>query len=100
MFTLLRGGHLFDPEDRGVTDVLLCGETVAAIAPAIDPGGLPPPVDVRDLRGARVVPGLVDGHIHLVGGGGAEGYESRLPEIWLSELALRGITTVVGAPGL
>jgi len=100
VFTLLRGGQLFDPDDRGVTDILICGETVAAIAPSIDPAGLPSPVEVHQLGGARVVPGLVDGHIHLIGGGGGEGYESRLPELWLSELSLRGITTVVGAPGI
>lgn len=100
MFTLLRGGQLFDPDDRGVTDILICGESIAAIAPSIDPAGLPSPVEVHQLGGARVAPGLVDGHIHLVGGGGGEGYESRLPELWLSELSLRGITTVVGAPGI
>jgi beta-aspartyl-dipeptidase (metallo-type) len=100
VFTLLRGGQLFDPDDRGVTDILICGESIAAIAPSIDPAGLPSPVEVHQLGGARVAPGLVDGHIHLVGGGGGEGYESRLPELWLSELSLRGITTVVGAPGI
>src|SRR5690349_1847623 len=100
MFTLLRGGHLFDPDDRGIADVLICGDTVAAIAPSIDPSGVPAPDDVHEVGGAPLVPGLVDGHIHLIGGGGGEGYESRLPEIWLSELTQRGITTVVGAPGL
>jgi beta-aspartyl-dipeptidase (metallo-type) len=100
VFTLLRGGHLFDPDDRGITDVLICGATVASIAPTIDPAGLQAPVEIHELGGARVAPGLVDAHIHLIGGGGGEGYESRLPEIWLSELSLRGITTVVGAPGL
>ena len=59
MFTLLRGGQLFDPDDRDITDILICGETVAAIAPSIDPAGLPPPVEVHDLGGTRVVPGLV-----------------------------------------
>jgi beta-aspartyl-dipeptidase (metallo-type) len=100
VFTLLRGGQLFDPDDRGVTDILICGESIVAITPSIDPAGLPSPVEVHQLGGARVVPGLVDGHIHLIGGGGGEGYESRLPELWLSELSLRGITTVVGAPGI
>jgi beta-aspartyl-dipeptidase (metallo-type) len=74
VFTLLRGGQLFDPDDRGVTDILICGETVAAIARSIDPAGLPPPIEVHDLGGARVVPGLIDAHIHLMGGGGGEGY--------------------------
>jgi len=47
-----------------------------------------------------VAPGFVDGHIHLIGGGGAEGFETRLPELWLSDLARAGITTAVGAPGV
>jgi beta-aspartyl-dipeptidase (metallo-type) len=100
MFVLLRGGRVHDPEDRGIADVLLCAEKIVAIAPAIDPSGLPAPVHVEELRGSALVPGLIDGHIHLIGGGGAEGYDSRLPELWLSDLALRGITTAVGAPGV
>jgi len=100
MFVLLRGGHLFDPEDRGITDVLTCNETIVAVQPSIDTAGLPAPVHVEELRGAALVPGFVDGHIHLIGGGGAEGYASRLPELWLSDIALGGITTVVGAPGI
>src|SRR5262245_13392228 len=100
MFTLLRGGRLHDPEDRGTLDLLVCGETIAAIAPSIYSRGLPGPILVEELAGALVVPGFVDGHIHLVGGGGGEGYGSRLPEIWLSDLTRAGITTVVGAPGL
>jgi beta-aspartyl-dipeptidase (metallo-type) len=100
MFVLLRGAHLHAPEDRGVADVLTCGETIVAVQPSIDVAGLPAPVHVEDLRGARLVPGFVDGHIHLIGGGGAEGFESRLPELWLSDLALGGITTAVAAPGI
>lgn len=100
MFVLLRGGHVHDPEDRGVADVLACAEKIVAVQPSIDPSGLPAPVHVEELRGATVVPGFIDGHIHLIGGGGGEGYDSRLPELWLSDIALRGITTVVGAPGI
>ena len=100
MFVLLRGGHLFDPEDRGIADVLACGEKIVAVGPSIDTSGLPAPVHVEELRGATLVPGFVDGHIHLIGGGGGEGYASRLPELWLSDVALAGITTVVAAPGI
>jgi beta-aspartyl-dipeptidase (metallo-type) len=100
MFTLLRGGHVYAPDDRGVMDLLICKDTIVAMQPSIDPAGLPAPVRVDELAGASVVPGLIDAHIHLVGGGGGEGYESRLPELWLSDLTRSGITTVVGAPGI
>ena len=100
MFTLLRGGHVFDPEDRGRQDLLVCHETIVAMAPSIDPASLPAPVTVIDASAHHVVPGFVDAHIHLVGGGGAEGFQTRLPELWLSDFARAGITSAVGAPGV
>jgi len=100
MFTLLRGGHVFDPEDRGRLDVLVCHDTVVAMAPHIDVSTLPAPVTIVDVGSHRVVPGLVDAHVHLIGGGGAEGFDTRLPELWLGDLARAGVTTVVGAPGV
>lgn len=100
MFTLLRGGHVYDPDDRGRLDVLVCADTIVAMAGAIDASALPAPVTIEDVSSLRVVPGFVDGHIHLLGGGGAEGFDSRLPELWLSDLARGGITTAVGAPGV
>ena len=100
MFTLLRGGDVFDPEARGRLDVLLCHETIVAMAPDIDVSSLPAPATVVDVESHSVVPGFVDGHIHLIGGGGAEGFDTRLPELWLGDLARAGITTAVGAPGV
>ena len=44
------------------------------------------------------MPGLVDGHVHVIGGGGNEGYASRIPELWVGELVEAGITTVVAPP--
>src|SRR5262249_34370372 len=100
MFTLLHGGHVFDPEGRGRMDVLVCHQSIGAMAPSVDATGLPAPVTIVDASALRVAPGFVDAHIHLIGGGGAEGFETRLPELWLSDLARAGITTAVGAPGV
>jgi beta-aspartyl-dipeptidase (metallo-type) len=96
--TVLRRASVFAPEALGICDVLLAGERIVALSPSLDLGNL----DVREIDVAerRVVPGLVDGHLHIVGGGGNEGYESRIPELWLGELAVAGITTVVAPPGL
>ncbi|MCA9680674.1 MAG: beta-aspartyl-peptidase, partial [Myxococcales bacterium] len=52
-----------------------------------------------DLAGATVVPGLVDAHVHVTGGGGEAGYGSRVPALYLSALASAGVTTVVGLLG-
>lgn len=49
--------------------------------------------------GLIAVPGFVDMHVHVAGGGGEAGPASRTPEARLSELLLAGITTVVGLTG-
>ena len=96
--SVIRNAHLYAPEDVGVRDILVAGERVVAIEPGLDVGALG--VAEVDASGRRVVPGLVDGHLHVIGGGGNEGYASRIPELWVGELALAGITTVVAPPGL
>ena len=52
-----------------------------------------------DLAGQRVIPGLIDGHVHVTGGGGEAGFASRVPAVTASALAGAGITTVVGLLG-
>ncbi|CAL8470415.1 g9957 [Coccomyxa elongata] len=54
---------------------------------------------VIDAAGCVIVPGLVDVHVHLIGGGGEAGPASRTPECQLSNLLNAGITTVVGVLG-
>ncbi|MBO9521351.1 MAG: beta-aspartyl-peptidase [Nocardioidaceae bacterium] len=95
---LIRNAHLYDPDDVGMRDVLIAGERVVEIGERLDTGGLE--VTELDAGGRPVVPGLVDGHLHVIGGGGNEGYASRIPELWVGELVLAGITTVVAPPGL
>jgi dihydroorotase len=61
---LLRGGWVIDP-GRGLdqtADLLVQDGTVAAVGPSL---GAPDGADVRDVRGAVVIPGLVDLHVHL-----------------------------------
>jgi beta-aspartyl-dipeptidase (metallo-type) len=50
-------------------------------------------------EGLVAVPGLVDGHVHLAGGGGEGGYATRTPELELGDAIRAGITTVVGCLG-
>ena len=100
--TLLRNARIYAPDPRGPGDVLIGGGTVLAIGLA---GGvalpeLPPELcSVVDLQGARLVPGLVDSHVHVTGGGGESGPASRVPRVVLSALTRAGITTCVGVLG-
>ncbi len=47
----------------------------------------------------KLIPGLIDNHVHITGGGGEGSFKTRVPEITLSKLIEGGITTVVGLLG-
>ncbi len=98
MFTLVTGGTVYTPEKLGRRDILIAGRAIARIAEKID---LPVEFKPRVIRavGKAVVPGLVDLHVHLMGGGGEAGPWSRTPEITLSKITRAGVTTVLGLLG-
>jgi beta-aspartyl-dipeptidase (metallo-type) len=96
---LIRHARLWAPEPLGLRDVLIVGEQIAAIGTNLE---LPPwanPACAWDAEGHDVIPGLVDLHVHIAGGGGEGGPVNRTPEIQLSQLTTAGITTVVGVLG-
>lgn len=99
MFTLLRNATVYAPAPLGLRDVLIAGERVAAMAPALP--SLPDVYGARtlDLAGRRLVPGLIDAHVHLCGGGGESGPSTRVPPVSLTQLTTGGITTCVGTLG-
>ena len=99
VLTLLSNCELYDPTPRGRAHLLVADERVVWVGgarPAL-PAGLG--VDEVDLEGRRVIPGLVDGHVHLTGGGGEAGPNTRVPPVALSRITTGGVTTVVGVLG-
>jgi beta-aspartyl-dipeptidase (metallo-type) len=102
MLTLIENGFVYSPEPRGVQSVLLAGDRIEKIGEvdrrAIEASGLD--LDVIDASDCLVAPGLIDPHQHLLGGSGEEGFSSQTPEIFLRELAVAGVTTVVGCLGV
>jgi beta-aspartyl-dipeptidase (metallo-type) len=95
---LLRRAEVFAPAPLGRVDLLVAAGTIVAVGRDL---GAPRGVAVEevDLAGARLVPGLVDAHVHLTGGGGESGPASRVPPAALSDLASAGVTTCVGLLG-
>ena len=75
---LLQDAIVFAPEPLGRRDVLLAGGKIAAIAERLSPPPGDWPVEIVPLHGARLVPGLIDGHVHLAGGGGESGPETKV----------------------
>lgn len=94
---LIKKAEVYAPEYIGHKDVLVCGEKIECIADEI--GKLPIDCRILDGEGQRLVPGLIDQHVHVTGGGGEGGFHTRTPELELSELISGGITTVIGLLG-
>src|SRR5690606_23628728 len=46
-----------------------------------------------------LIPGLIDAHVHVTGGGGEAGFHTRAPAPPLSRYTTAGVTTVVGLLG-
>ena len=100
MFRLLRNAEVHAPEPLGCVDLLLAHDRIAAVGPRLPalPAGFG--CEELDLEGRRLIPGLVDAHVHLTGGGGESGgAASRVPPLPLSELTVAGVTSVVGLLG-
>ena len=94
---LLKNANLYTPKFLGKCDVLVGGGKILAIGDGLSFSveGL----EIYDLKGKVLAPGLIDQHVHITGGGGEAGYHSRTPEITLSQIVKYGTTTLVGVLG-
>ncbi len=98
MLTLFKNAQIYAPQHLGRKDVLTGGKSILALADHIE---LPAEMEVKliDCTGLRLVPGLIDSHVHITGGGGEGGPASRMPELLLSMMLEAGVTTVIGCLG-
>ena len=94
---LLKNVDVHAPAAMGRADILAGGGRILRIEPGIT---LPSAyVEEVDASGLIAVPGFIDGHVHMMGGGGEGGYATRTPELMLSDAIRGGVTTVVGCLG-
>ena len=56
-------------------------------------------VEVVDLKGRRVIPGLIDGHCHITGGEGEAGPASKVKAPLAESYRRASVTAVVGVLG-
>lgn len=99
MIKLFKNAHVFAPEDLGIKDVLVVGDKICRIADKIEGYDGLQDAEIFDLNGKILVPGYIDLHVHITGGGGEQGPASRVPESYLTAFTTNGITTVVGLLG-
>ena len=99
MLTLITNADIYTPESIGTGSVLLGGGKILFAGP-----GLPSIDDALlkeklDLEGKKLIPGLIDAHVHTIGGGGEGGFSTRVPAVELSQFTRFGVTSVVGLLG-
>lgn len=98
MLFLFKNANTYIPHYIGKQDILTGGKSILAIAGHIEP---PQGVEVKviDCAGLNLVPGLIDSHVHITGGGGEGGPATRMPELEISMMIDGGVTTVIGCLG-
>jgi beta-aspartyl-dipeptidase (metallo-type) len=97
MIKLIRNGIVYAPSYIGKKDILIADDKIIDLRDNISLEGLE--YELIDAKGKFVVPGLIDSHVHVCGGGGEGGYKTRTPEITLTDITTAGVTTVVGVLG-
>jgi len=99
MFKLIKNVKVSSSQKRGPKDILIAGDKIAAVeVPGqIKLTGLE--VSSIDGTGLTAVPGFVDSHVHILGGGGEGGPATRAPELRVEDCLSCGVTTVIGCLG-
>ena len=100
---LLLNADVYAPLSLGIRHLLIGGGRIVWLGPDAQlpdlPGALLAQTQSIDLEGRRLIPGLIDGHVHVTGGGGEAGFATRVPPVGLSRFTGAGVTTVVGLLG-
>lgn len=99
MIHRLNNVEIFSPEPLGVCHILVAAGKIVALSKdviEIDQNLL---ASDTDFAGKRLVPGLIDGHAHITGGGGEAGFKTKVPAVNLSQYTKAGVTTVIGLLG-
>ncbi len=99
MFQLIKNATVFSPTPLETCHILVVGETIAYLGTELPDMDSRLGVAVCDVGGAVVIPGLIDAHAHITGGGGESGPDSRVPPVFLSAFTTAGVTSVVGVLG-
>jgi len=99
MITVIKNGEVYAPDYLGKKDVVIAGGMIEGIYDVVDVPANFGNIKIIEAMGKIVLPGFIDSHVHILGGGGEGSFKTRTPEIQFSEIVAGGITTVVGCIG-
>jgi hypothetical protein len=91
---------VFAPAELGAQDILIGDGRILAVGCDLSgAGALDGLVTMETLPPGRLIPGLIDQHVHFIGGGEGDGPDARMPELGFEAFASAGVTTAVGLLG-
>ena len=99
MLKLIKNAEIYSPKYIGQKDIFLAENKIHLIDDEINIKNKSLDIEIIDAAGDYIVPGFIDSHVHITGGGGEGSFHTRTPEIKLSDLISSGITTVIGCLG-
>ncbi len=100
MIKIIKNAKVYTPNYIGINDVALVGDKISSIGNDLTiPENNTVNIKVIDGEGKILVPGFIDSHVHILGGGGEGGFKTRTPEIKLTDITTGGVTTVIGCLG-
>ena len=96
---LLKNATIYAPQYLGKKDLLLASDKIVLIDDDLSAYQSHKEIECYDLSDKIIVPGYIDNHVHITGGGMEQGYNSRVIESFLSAFTTCGVTSVVGLLG-
>ena len=99
MLTLLKNIDCYSPNFLGKKDILIAFDKLFKITQPneIKNNGLI--ANIIQCDDLCAFPGIIDQHVHIIGGGGEKGFQSLIPEIAFDSIINAGVTTLVGVLG-
>ena len=99
MLMRLQNAELYGPGPMGRKHLLVGAGKLLWTVSSFRCSTIPWPSKSATWGGQRVIPGIIDAHAHITGGGGESGYSSRIPPVPLHRFTRAGVTTVIGLLG-
>ncbi len=99
MLKLIKNADLYLPGHFGPGHVLIAGRQIVYVGKSVPQLGGELSLQTYDLDGRRLIPGFIDGHAHITGGGGEAGFATQVPTVPISGFIDAGVTTVIGLLG-
>ena len=101
MIQVLRNARVYAPQALGFKDVFIAGSKIIGVVEVGCKLDLPDGVEVveHDVLGRPLIPGLVDCHAHITGGGGEDGASTKVAAPLAETYFAAGVTSVVGLLG-